>query len=87
MELLVRASAGADSDDLYGNVSLGHCALRDCGYTMIRRLGLDHNHALNRDLRPIVQHNVHDLRIDEYVLDQLVPQQINHKAHECISAG
>src|SRR5580704_10190809 len=54
---------------------------------MIRKLGLDHNHALNRDLRPIVQHNVHDLRIDEYVLDPLVAQQINHQTHECISAG
>ena len=61
--------------------------LRDDGHTMIRRLGLDHNHAVNRDLRPIVQHNVHDLRIDEYVADQLVAQQINHQAHECISAG
>jgi hypothetical protein len=85
--LLVRASAIADCDALEGNVSAGPCALRDGGFTMLRKLGLDHNHALNRDLRPIVQHNVHDLRIDEYVLDQLVAQQVNHQAHECISAG
>ena len=49
--------------------------------------GLDDDEPLDRYLRPVVQHYVNDFRIDEYVLDQLIAQQINHQTHEGLSAG
>ena len=50
---------------------------------MVGRLRLDHNQTLNRYLGPVRQHNVHDLLIDERVLDQLSTKRINDETHEC----